>query len=494
MSIVNHHIDQDGELEFDVESQGFTEKLTVDNVLAIQCAYNKAHLPIYQYFNENPPQQQQQQQQHNGQTMPVKLHTMILDYIDVGHIHAALEIMETCFSTGYIPTPKVVLALMDILLKRTEIKNTQQRKDRVEQYFKAQALLLQILEHFGPGTLSTIWTKFAVNDDKKGKHRDLRSYHTTMNSAATDEYDDDDIEDERGDVQHGARLSRFADFWDLARYCFSSPTSELSFTKLGCRLALEVLIKLMRSDLRSRRDQKDKLSECLLLQTISMNAYGERTNYDRYLDIIFAGINSSTSSSNKVYDTYVGNIDHAMELLNMLILLSYCDYNLLTNACLVDQTYRRILTLNVHTLGHVLPAIQYPLFTSCLCDLYFEDADTRYVRQDYQVYKSSKRQFSVNKMKRYIFKTCPPGEWTAESISYHCTMVIWRWHSHLRASTYRVDLATGTKLTNIMKRRNQKGYGADDMAAWKRHIEAISKDGLNSTIVNIMDMMELCLE
>jgi hypothetical protein len=96
------------------------------------------------------------------------------------------------------------------------------------------------------------------------------------------------------------------------------------------------------------------------------------------------------------------------------------------------------------------------------------------VRQEHLLYKT-RHKFSVEKMKNYIMKTCPQGgnKWTLETICRHASMVMWRWHSHIRTLTYRYDWAItkATMAADVQPRINKTTLNAVDVAAWKRHLE-----------------------
>jgi hypothetical protein len=112
----------------------------------------------------------------------------------------------------------IILILTDILLKRTKMQNKAQRQEKTAQLFKAHALLIQILDVFGPGALAPMWASFVVHETKKF----LRS--ATTIDMDSDAEDDDDNEDQDGNMRHGSRLSRFHDF--------SSPIDKLSLNRL----------------------------------------------------------------------------------------------------------------------------------------------------------------------------------------------------------------------------------------------------------------------
>lgn len=106
------------------------------------------------------------------------------------------------------------------------MRNKAQKQDKTAQLFKAHALMIQILDLFGPSALAPMWTSFGMHQTKKFLRSDLTF---DIDSGAED---DDDNEDQDGNIRHGLRLSRFHDFWHLVSYCFKSPMDKLSLNRL----------------------------------------------------------------------------------------------------------------------------------------------------------------------------------------------------------------------------------------------------------------------
>ncbi|CAO3595851.1 unnamed protein product [Absidia cylindrospora] len=210
MSIVAHNIEQDGTVKFIVtlSRHNFTENMTTRQILAAQPLQPQSYLQVYHRLYELPIATPRSKET----LFPHKLETMLLDYIDVGHIQAAQEIIETCLCSGYYPSTMVVLVLMDTLLKRTKNKNKQQRKDKIEQHYRSHALLLHILKTFGPDVLAPLWTKIGLTHagkKRRGQHQQRRNTRSTHRTASTtnqdphrDEDDDDDDEDDDDDDEN----------------------------------------------------------------------------------------------------------------------------------------------------------------------------------------------------------------------------------------------------------------------------------------------------
>ncbi|CAO3595852.1 unnamed protein product [Absidia cylindrospora] len=196
------------------------------------------------------------------------------------------------------------------------------------------------------------------------------------------------------------------------------------------------------------------------------------------------------------------NMEHAMTLLNQLILLSYCGQNLMKTADLVEQTYRRILGLETSILQHVISGIQFPVFISSMCDIYFEDADDSRVAQEHHIYRN-RRVFSMSKMKHYILKTRPrKTTMTMAAVRVHALMVMWRWNAYLRTFNYRYDTATATNVEMARKRVDEKGISTDDVIQFKEHLLAMvraCKDNdrhgqLKTEVISIADLMMLSID
>ncbi|KAI8081625.1 uncharacterized protein BX664DRAFT_340850 [Halteromyces radiatus] len=547
MPIVGHDIDEQGRLKFLVKSHKhqWIDPLTIQQVLKSQ----PSQIPIYQYFYRHIRRPSKNQ----NELPPKALDSMVLDYIDVDHVQAALELIESCMTSNSPPSTTVILILVDLLLKHVVVTSKRQLKEILQQHYKIHSLLLNILELFGPNILLPIWSKFGEHSDQKrlqprrsvAYYADHRHKRQRYNHHSINFFTDTNIEDHDDEIQHGTKLSRFDDFWHLALYCFTAPLHELSLDTLGCRLLLDILVRMISEDIQLKRDQQDSLDECLLLKTIPKNAYNERTQFDRQIDTILSGLNPGTaekeislstatmkqissspssSASSPVASSspsplsspslspsfspsssprlalsslptpaslatlqqrscYNGYAGNIQYASKLLNLLTM----LLPSAHLAGQTYPRLMTLEIDTMLHILRSIQNPVFVFYVCDLYFRDSDSTCVPTIHQHYKRISGQFKVEKLTKFVMKTRPRGKWTMKSIYTHCSLVMQQWMAYIYVTSHRYDTlsssssTTTTKVVTIDQSNNAAGITVDDMNEWKQHI---------STMIESIDRLE----
>ncbi|CAO3618733.1 unnamed protein product [Cunninghamella echinulata] len=481
MTIINHSIGEDGQSNLQsLHLSIITETLTLQQVLALDA--NQIYL--YQYSQNDL----YKNKVSNIQILQSKLHSMLMDYIEVGHVPAVLEIIETAISSDRLPSSTVVLILSDILLKPIKIKDKHERKEMTERLYKVHSILLRIVERFGPEPLAMMIPIFGTQQ-QTGRHRRQGinysfdgipdSYEQKENivdyNYEVDDNDNGKDEDEDEDnIQYGSGLALYDSFWDLIFKCFTMPCRSITLEELGARLMLDVLIKAIAEDMKLKI-KADRLSNCLLLSTIPVNSYGQRTKLDNYTDIIFEGFKKpSTSSQETANHIYAENAHYASELLNMLILLSYCDQ--LAQLNLTERTYRQMISLNHDIILHVLQSIEYPGFISSICEFYFQDSDYQCVTKEYQHYRKLIEKPTVKKMVHYIMKTQPKGTLSRKNIYLHCIMVLWYWNAYIKETHYRsANSASSYTLITVRQQKDIDKITLTDIIQWQFHIMNLLK-------------------
>ncbi|KAI9304218.1 hypothetical protein BJ944DRAFT_267189 [Cunninghamella echinulata] len=476
MTIINHSVGEDGQIKFTIITPKYnlTETLTLQQVLAL----DPNQIYLYQ-FSQNDLYNNKVS---NIQILQSKLHSMLMDYIEVGHVPAVLEIIETAISSDRLPSSTVVLILSDILLKPIKIKDKNERKEMMERLYKVHSILLRIVERFGPDSLAMMIPIFGTQQQTGRQRRQGINYsfdgipvsQEQKENIVDYKYEMDDNDEDEDNIQYGSGLALYDSFWDLIFKCFSMPCQTITLEELGARLMLDVLIKTFAEDMKLKF-KADRLSNCLLLSTIPVNSYGQRTKLDNYTDIIFEGFKkTSTSSQETANHIYAENAHYASELLNMLILLSYCDQ--LAQLNLTERTYRQMISLNHDIILHVLQSIEYPGFISAICEFYFQDSDYQCVTKEHQHYRKLMEKPTVKKMVHYIMKTQPKGTLSRKKIYLHCIMVLWYWNAYIKETHYRsANSASSYTLITVRQQKDIDKMTLTDIIQWQFHIMNLLK-------------------
>ncbi|KAF7721108.1 hypothetical protein EC973_005392 [Apophysomyces ossiformis] len=315
-------------------------------------ALDPEKLEVYQYFFGN---------QHNrsctdGELIQPKLQRMIKDYVDVGHIDAAMEIID-----------------MSIASKR------------------------------------------------KPPH----------------EEDEEIMKDEIPECG----LDEFDDFWHLVALCLSSMKKDKIDMQMKChRIVLNVLLSVLEHDINARKDEPSQLAECLFLDTLRKDSYGCRSQFDRYLDILFMAFDTQQCNGMVKSKAFgVEGIDIAGRLLNMLVVLAYCD-NLVTMSSLLEQTYLRFSRLSASDTATFLQAIRCSTFASALCDLGLSDVDSSLVEEQYKHLRKSKGPvFKMERVLHYSMKTRPLRLSSLQDVYRHVLLVAFNFAAFMNECSVHVE-------------------------------------------------------
>ncbi|CAO3626987.1 unnamed protein product [Cunninghamella blakesleeana] len=364
----------------------------------------------------------------------------------------------------------------------------------MERLYKVHTIFLRILEKFGSEPLAMMLPIFGTQHTGRYRRQgvaytfdgvfDFQEQKENINETQVGNHDMDDDDD---DAQPGNGLASYDSFWDLASSCFSTKLDKMTLEGLGTRLMLDIFVKAFTNDLKLKYNM-NLLSDCLLLSTIPLNSYNERTKLDTYIDIIFEGLKKpSTLTRETANHIYAENAQYASELLNMFILLSYCDQ--LAQPNLIERTYRQMISLNHDVLLYVLQAIEYPGFLTAICELYFQDSDYSGVTKEYQCYRKLRYKPTIKKMVHYIMKTQPKGNLNRKNIYLHCIMVLWYWNSYIRETHYRSDNSVASPLSlspslsptspstlvTVKQHIDTETLNIKDILRWKSHIKQLLK-------------------
>ncbi|KAI9499188.1 hypothetical protein BDB00DRAFT_222255 [Zychaea mexicana] len=356
---------------------------------------------------------------------------------------------------------------------------------------EAQRVLLYVLEYFGPDPFESVWKNFKPM--YFGQFKDRR-----INRPALELENDDDDDDE----PYECSLTEFDDLWDLAAYCFgyveprhrnNKQQDQQSLKQpaghMRRRMVLNVIITVLEADLRDRRGSNSALEKCEFLNTLRKDSTGNRSQFDRYLDIIFCAFGCHSSEDGeptRLKDAEAA--EFAGRLLNMMGVLSYCD-NLVTTSALVEQTYRRFLKLDVESCANLIQIIESTTFLSALCDLYLSDSDCSCVPEEYmKLRKGRHTTFLVEKLLHFNIKTRPVKLESLEDIYRHVMIVLWRYMLYFNERSLRYDVSrtkqdgsrTFHSRTISTVTDDQKieviVSGPDAIAQWRKHVDSMIKE------------------
>ncbi|KAI8141840.1 hypothetical protein BJV82DRAFT_164603 [Fennellomyces sp. T-0311] len=487
MPITSHRFDDKKRLIYTLTTPmsdgAITEHVTAEQLLS----YGPEFVELYQYFHsDSPTLPLEKKREHRGEIQS-KIEVMILHYMEEEHYDAAMDIIKRIVTARRQPSKNILLALFDFILRPAMVLRRRTPKEILQLTQEAQRMLFYILECFGPGAFGEIWVMFKPNFF--GRLHQRRAVQAAM------EVDNDDDED---DEPYECSLTEFDDFWDLAANCFryqearvrNQPQTERPSLKAAAghmrrRMVLDVLITVLEADLRHRRE--NGMEQCVFLGMIRKDSEGQRTQFDRYLDIIFSAFGSHMGDDGRPAQLKDAEAaEFAGRLLNMLAVLSYSD-NLVTPAPLVDQTYRRFTKLDVDSCANLIQIIKCTTFLSAVCDLYLSDSDCSCVPKQYQgLRKGRNASLSVDKLLHFNMRTRPLRMQSLEDVYRHVMVVVWRYKLFFSERSLRCD-ACFTKngvtciinkpVTTVTSMDQIKiiESGTDVIQGWKKHVEEMTE-------------------
>ncbi|KAG0168503.1 hypothetical protein DFQ30_004705 [Apophysomyces sp. BC1015] len=368
-------------------------------------------IEMYQYFYGDELRIPKSKKCLSPDTLQSKLQRMILNYLEVGHTDAAMDVMEMAIASKREPPQFLVVVLIGIILNPQTL---QKKLHHFRSCQRARRLLLHLLENFGSAVFSGVLDMFRVHGGQKKKAENYGS-----------EEDDEVQLPECG-------LQDFNDFWDLVSGCLKTKGQVDIATK--CRqIVLDVIVRAFEYDMKERIVRNSEPDECLFLRTLRKDSYGCRTQLDRYLDILFLAFDSRARKAEEkccAPNAYnMEGIAIAGRLLNMLVILSYYD-NLVTTSSLIEQTYRRFASLSADDTANLLQIIRCTTFVYALCDLALSDVDCSCVEERYKHLRHTRgHAFRVDRVTHYAMRTRPLQVRSVEDVFRHVLLVVWAYMS-----------------------------------------------------------------
>ncbi|KAL0092887.1 hypothetical protein J3Q64DRAFT_1233712 [Phycomyces blakesleeanus] len=422
MLIIGHRFNDKGKFVFIVSESGYDPKeITAEEMLSL----DPELIEIYQIFGMN-----KRENLITCEPLQPKLTSMIFDYLDVGHDIAAMEIMEAAIKAKRELPIQFLFALINRILT-PPINGTYRSKS--SQYIfdgceMAQRILKSALEVFGPLAFRGLWSTFEIQSKRYN-------------------YNKRNSEEEAELVEIKCVLDEYFDLWDFVKKSFTIDPSENEMKRKCRNMVLEILICIMEKDVQMRIENYEELGECIFLSTIPKDDFGNRTRLGPYLDILFDVFQETKDYEiNQVF--YMESIDMAGRLLNILIILSYCD-QLVDTSSMIQQSYQRINRLDNDAFSNILQVISCTTFLSEICDRILIDSDFSLADEEYK-YLRRIPGFRLDKMFHLFMKSRPLNMEYMSDIYRHVLVIIWRYRCYLGESTMRYSSLSDDTISKVI--------------------------------------------
>ncbi|KAI8076325.1 uncharacterized protein BX664DRAFT_344385 [Halteromyces radiatus] len=385
----------------------------------------------------------------HGKHCPVMNHSiqsMILDYFEVEHNTAALDLIENSLAYRQKPTMIIVFTLFDILLRKKEFDN-QHHKENWIFMERTQGLLLNMLHRFGPQMFDGIWNSFRhfhILGHKKHfrplpRSNNIVHYGNGDNMHASDS-DSDDADDNMESRMSNSGFANFADIWDFIHQSFTSkdPTATKTFL-----LTLDILVSILEQDFLSKKDSSASIRKSIFLMTLMKNNQYRRVRLTQFLDILLQPFDDNSHCLLPIFSCKRKELSG--RLLNMMIAFSLYD-SVLSGTDLATQFNEKLSALDLSVSIKLFQYICFDTFILQLCDLVFLKSDWHQVQEQY-LYLRNKRDTmtaTVHSLQKWIHIVTKIGPYRMnwEDVHCHVFMVKQYYQSMLRSSTLRYDSET----------------------------------------------------
>ncbi|CDS09049.1 hypothetical protein LRAMOSA10409 [Lichtheimia ramosa] len=464
MPITSHRVNPNGELIYTISTP---ELNVVEQQTWKEIKNEPEHIELYQYFYHDDPRLTIERKPINKKFIQSKIQSMILDNITQGNYDAALDLLDNMVASERKPTSLMVLHLFDIILR------PQQDNSSVKQLMsmceKAQRILLYILEVFGTSVFDCIWDMFRMHGTTRlGKRR-----HVQMLA----EFEDEDEE------PYECSLTEFDDLWDLTARAIEyveprfrsgadrkEPSMDAPGGKLRRQQALDVIISILEADIRSRKESASGITQCMFMNMLRPDSTGRRTQFDRYLDIIFSAFGLHDSKDED-------NTSRSQNASNMAILS--CCQNAVAAKPLAQQTFRRFTKLDIDGCATLMQVIRSTTFLATLCDMHLSDSDCSKVPEKCKVLRKASI-YNVDKLFRFNLWTRPLYLDELNDVYRHVLIIYWRFTTFIHERYMRFEVRSSsdnvvhnkvlTALTDEQRERIIVS-SVDAGEKWHNHVE-----------------------
>ncbi|KAI9310745.1 hypothetical protein BX666DRAFT_2032676 [Dichotomocladium elegans] len=479
MPITKHSVDQKGQLIYTIATPEFD---LIEDQVWKQLKNEPERIEMYQYFFNDDPRLPipKTSAGNEDRVVQAKIQAMIHNNMVQGNYEAALDLVDAMIIAKRKPTLAVILFLFDLILRPTTDITLLSAKELLRVCQRAQRSLLFILEVFGASLFGQVWHFFRVSNLGRLQQRML--HHELAEMMQQDE--DDEI--------YEAAIAEFDDLWDLVALCIGhveahyqsgterpTPSMEAPAGKLRRRMALDVFISVLEYDLRARRESDEALAQCMFLKMLRVDGSGNRTQFGRYLDIIFSafGLRHKNDGENAGRVIDPESVEFAGRLLNM---------NAVATKPLVFQTFQRFTKMDIDGCASLMQVIKCTTFLATLCDMYLSDADCTRVPAKYQNMRKAST-YSLEKLFRFNPYTAPLQLKGLKSVLRHVLIVYWRYATFIHERFMRCEVCCSPSSPCTVRRfhlstltDDQREHvmmnALESVAGWREHVESMIQE------------------
>ncbi|CAO3628258.1 unnamed protein product [Cunninghamella blakesleeana] len=358
---------------------------------------------------------------------------MIIDYFEVEHDEAALDIIESTIVDHRKPSTLILITLFNLLLRPKEV-TPQSCLKALTFLDKIHNILLTYLEIFGSELFMDVWNTFRSFHlfGFKTRKQDLLSF---LISHHNDNISDDDkpftIRSMEDNLLLDQGFMRFDDFWDFVNKTF---TSKESLQVKGYLHVLHIMIEILEQDFISKKASTRDARKSIFVLLLEKRFEGY-TSFEKYLNVIINAFEHN-QFINPIVD--VERMVLAGKLLNLMIAISYYD-EILSAPSLIKQTHRIIRKLDTNDYIRCLQHISFHTFIIKLCELEFIEADWSEVEAKHQNMKKNIHNTPTLELVEHAVTKIKPKKMEMDAIYLHVLMINQYYQSLIFSKSIRID-------------------------------------------------------
>lgn len=160
----------------------------------------------------------------------------------------------------------ILVTLINFILQpKEDLKNQHKMIDHWLECKRAHAILLDILNLYGPDIFLPVFNEF-------------RSFEVVSSRAKRD------LQDESYELLDTKQLGEYRDFWNFVDRVLSATTRDLQAK--CCGLILDIFVQILQVDLKSRVHCESKVMKSIFIQTLKRDALNKLSKFDYYLKLL----------------------------------------------------------------------------------------------------------------------------------------------------------------------------------------------------------------
>ncbi|KAL7334182.1 hypothetical protein PS15p_202988 [Mucor circinelloides] len=348
---------------------------------------------IYQYKNDITIETRLDNRIQKFEKCPRRSQQMIIDYFEVGRYNEGMQLIVNQVASHKKPPFNILITLINFILQpKDTLRNKRKLIDHWLECKQAHAILLDILNLYGPDIFLPVFNEFRSFEIISAKEKKS-------------------LRDESYELLDTKRLGEYRDFWNFTDRLLSATTSDLE-TKC-CVLILDFFVNVLQADLKSRVHCESEVVKSIFMRTLKRDALNKLSKFDHYLKLLLREF----PNQNEDLFHLTGDI------LNMIITVASFD-KVSSMQDLVSQTYIHFQEMTTDACQQFMQIIKYPSFILALCDLALADTDVSLVPEEHKHYRKLKhRPLTLQKLFFYVFKTLPLEPDSLENIYRHVAVV-----------------------------------------------------------------------